>query len=85
MGLQLISIGITHFSLGISQVCMSIHVNKLVCFSLVNQSFTTGLRTQRGKGKIIFPPLHSLALQKMSNQFPDIIINGKQLPFLSKK
>ena len=53
-------------------------------FPLVNQSFFTGsqLRPQKGRGRIIFPLLHSQALQKMSNQFPDMIINGEQLSLL---
>lgn len=34
---------------------------------------------------MIFLPLHSQALQKMSNQFSDRIINGKQLSLLFKK
>lgn len=41
-----------------------IHVIKLVCFSLVNLSLLQGVggvsqpRTSKGRGKIIFPPLH---------------------------
>lgn len=56
------------------------------CFSLVNLLLQgSQLRTQTGRGKMIFLPLHCQALQKMSNQFSDRIINGKQLSLLFKK